>query len=193
MKKIIFAQRRKDAKKDKDFVLDFKTKVKFLRFAFLCAFAPLRETILFLCLLTLFNVHGCKSTPQVPVEIAAGQYQVPIQHENIQEPPGWKDSRAVTEIIVPPSDKPTTIFVRPKERSVFKKMFPVRSETTSEAVASSKDVTVKQEPETPWWWYALGGIGGLIGLEFLLKKIAAPFMGPLGLAGKLISRLWRRS
>lgn len=124
---------------------------------------------------------GCKSAPQPVVRLAtaldpsgapvAEQYQIPVQHGEIEVPAGWEDSRLTAEITVPPSTEPTTIYVRPKKRKVMDKILPPREQNTVDVVSTNPGTAVKQESVTPWWWWAAGAIGLLGGLYLVISRV----------------------
>jgi hypothetical protein len=148
-----------------------------------------RWFLILLCVgVSFLLLFGCKSAPQVAVEVAPGQYQLPVEHHNVDLPAGWEKEEGTARIVIPPSTEPVVLTVRERPRSLAKRLFPSRSATTVDVVSSSKAVTVTQEPKTPWWWWAAGIGGGLGALWFLGKK----YLGPLPLIVKKIFKIIRR-
>ena len=135
-------------------------------------------------IIILSLLGGCAKAPQVAVEVAPGQYQLPVAHKNVDLPAGWEKEAGTARIVINPTSlEPIVLNVRERPRSLAKKLFPSRSATTVDVVSSSKAVTVTQEPKIPWWYYAIGIIGGAAAVKIFLGKY-------LGLVGKFASGAW---
>jgi hypothetical protein len=148
-----------------------------------------------LLLLSVLVLVGCPAKIPPVVEIAPGQYQIPVQHDKIDVPAGWEDSKAVEEIVVPSraDGKPTTLHIKPKKKSLLDKAFPPRNDTAFDVVSDNKDTSAKQRPAMPWWWKALMAVAGLGALWMLGRQFLGPIPHIVGQAFTLIARIFRRS
>lgn len=102
-------------------------------------------------------LEGCAKIP-VPVQIGPGTYEVPtIPKTDKAVIAGHDESDRLATVVVPPSDKPTTVRVYKKKVSVFKKVF---TNTPKVRTVSDNPAVKAETPKTSLWkrWALLIGI-----------------------------------
>ncbi len=141
--------------------------------------------------ITCLLLFACKSAPQSPVIVGPGVYELPVKSENLAPAPGKNKEDIIAVIVVPPSDKATTVQIYKKHRPLVKKLFPSREEQTITPIADNPAAEVSQQKKTPWWLWA-GGLAGGFGVLWIFgrKYLGAP-LKILVSSWKLISKTWR--
>jgi len=122
---------------------------------------------------------------------ATEQYQIPVESGKIEEPAGWEDEK-VMQITVPPSEKPTTLYVKKKKATLRETILPMKADKAFDMVSDNPGAKASEETATPWWYWGLGILAALGLGWFLVGKYLAPIKAFGGVAWTLVSRLFRR-
>lgn len=136
----------------------------------------------------LLLLTACASVRPGPVALAPGAYELPVVNRDIEPAPGKDSGALLTEIIVPPSDKPTTVQVYKHRRALFS---PKGAARTS-IVASNPAAAAAQPDRWPWWWKALAILAGLAVVRIAWLKVSGPVKLFFEGARALLIRIIRR-
>ena len=118
-------------------------------------------------------------------------YQIPVEQQKIDEPAGGEGEK-VLEIVVPPSDKTTTLHVKAKKASLRQAILPKKKDTSFDMVSDNPQAKAHEEARTPWWYWALGIIVALAVAWYVIGKYLAPIKLFFGSAWSLISRVFTK-
>jgi hypothetical protein len=155
------------------------------RFTWKAVFSLLGLMLLALLLSTL---QGCASQPN-PVLIAPDTYAVPaVPTAGGSEIAGLDESDRIATVVVPPSDKPTTVRVYKKKVSAMKKA--LTNAPRIDAVSDNPLVAVQTPKRSKAWQWLL-----LVGLLAAISAVVAHKvwnLNPWALALRLFTRIFRR-
>ena len=129
-------------------------------------------------------LSGCGGLPK-PVLIAPDTYAVPvIPTARGPEIAGHSESDRIATVVVPPSDKPTTVRVYRKKVSVIKRLLTNAPKVN--AVSENPSVVVETPKNATWWrWLLLVGFFGAV-LMWVTRRFFS--IRPWAAPWRLISR-----
>jgi len=147
--------------------------------------APLALFGLIVLAVLLGMLQGCGGPPPKPVLIGPDTYAVPaVPTAGGSEIAGLDEGDRITTIVVPPSNKPTTVRVYKKKVGAMRRL--MTNAPRIDAVSDSASVAVQTPKRSmAWRWLILAGI--LAGIGAVVAKKAFDFS-----PWALVLRLFRR-